>query len=763
MKLHTKHTNIERGGVKSESAFTIKTNALSFSILSSGLYTDPEMAIVRELSCNAYDAHVEANNQTTPFEIHLPNNLEPFLSIKDFGIGLSDEDIQGKMVPVMVENKNGEMVESTDGNNQTIVNRTGGLYTTYFDSTKTNSNDFIGALGLGSKSPFSYTSAFEVISRHGGKKRTYAIFLNEDGIPSVALMGEINTDEHTGLEVKITIKQEDFNKFKTKAATALKYFPIKPKILGALHFEFDKIPKQKIETKKWMLSANGYYNSSITAVQGNVAYRVDAEQIREHLDERLNEFIKHTNIVIFFDIGDLEVSANREEIRYDKQSVNNIVSRILTINTEFISEIENKINKINKKYWYACIELNEMATELFGRKDAICNFVDPEKVNNKNLKTYIENTGRIKYSQIVGYELLRYAINGYYTNAVKLKRSIVQHSFEPSGDTLIVFNDIKKGGLKRIGNYLQESSYNNIIVINMINEPLSKLDYDNNPIAYEGHAKEFKRLKKELGMPDIKNISEITSEPEKTPTSRELSFYKFVGLRTRTDSYYSSERMAWEKTDCKSEDGGLFIPLKYASTPSNINAMGYFSPINIDSATDKRDIIVFLISVYNERNNTAYSINDIYGLPVTTYKKVCKNDKWINLFKFGADIVPEYKDIIIFNDRKGKTPNVFGEKHFIEDGSIFNKSVKMLDNDSIFKKILMPFIQEQKKYTTKILSEIETIKNLHNVMVRKPIKADAFYETNAFNKYPMLALIDNLPYTSDLSTLFEYIKLIDRS
>ena len=73
-----------------------------------------------------------------------------------------------------------------------------------------DSNDYIGALGLGSKSPFSYASAFEVISRFNGQHNLYSIFLNESGIPSITRMGSKTTDEDNGLEIKITVESGDF-------------------------------------------------------------------------------------------------------------------------------------------------------------------------------------------------------------------------------------------------------------------------------------------------------------------------------------------------------------------------------------------------------------------------------------------------------------------------------------------------------------------------------------------------------------------------
>ena len=114
-------------------AFTICANAKMFKILSSGLYSNKEKAIIREVSCNAYDANVDAGNGDVPIEVHLPGVLEPYFSIKDSGPGLTPEQMKN-------------------------------IYTQYGNSTKTDRNNAIGCLGLGSKSPFSYIDSFTVIS-----------------------------------------------------------------------------------------------------------------------------------------------------------------------------------------------------------------------------------------------------------------------------------------------------------------------------------------------------------------------------------------------------------------------------------------------------------------------------------------------------------------------------------------------------------------------------------------------------------------------
>ena len=137
--------------------FKIRNSAKAFSILSSGLYANKIRAIVRELSCNAVDSHIAAGRAGTPFDVHLPNDMEQWFAIRDYGTGLDADQVAN-------------------------------IYTTYFESTKTGSNDFIGALGLGSKSPFSYTDNFSITAIKNGRKGIYTAFINENGIPSIAQM-----------------------------------------------------------------------------------------------------------------------------------------------------------------------------------------------------------------------------------------------------------------------------------------------------------------------------------------------------------------------------------------------------------------------------------------------------------------------------------------------------------------------------------------------------------------------------------------------
>ena len=61
--------------VSAPSRFKIKASAKAFKILS-GFYSEPILAIPRELGANAWDSHVKAGNTKQMFEVHAPNTLE---------------------------------------------------------------------------------------------------------------------------------------------------------------------------------------------------------------------------------------------------------------------------------------------------------------------------------------------------------------------------------------------------------------------------------------------------------------------------------------------------------------------------------------------------------------------------------------------------------------------------------------------------------------------------------------------------------------
>jgi len=292
MKSVIQRNKVQRMGVQSEGTFRIKATGKAFRILSDGLYSDKITAIIRELSCNAYDAHVEAGTLDKPFSIHLPTQFEPTFSLRDFGIGLSHNDVIQ-------------------------------VYTTYFESTKTESNDFIGCLGLGSKSPFSYVDNFTIVSFYNGEKRTYNAFMNEDSIPSIALMATEKNKEHNGVEVSFAVGTNDFRSFYSRMPNVFRYFKIQPKLTG--HTDITITPVEYgLQGDGWGIRKDNNYGAR--AIMGNISYPLDDMDNDKVTKDEWS--IIRSSIDIQFEIGELEVAASRENISFNKATINNIKIRL---------------------------------------------------------------------------------------------------------------------------------------------------------------------------------------------------------------------------------------------------------------------------------------------------------------------------------------------------------------------------------------------------------------------------------------------------
>lgn len=162
--------------------FTIEATAAAFDTLSKKLYSNPILAVVRELSTNANDANIESGSSKS-IELHVPNSEEPWFAVRDYGNGLSSEEVNL-------------------------------IYTSFFATTKSANDAVTGAFGLGSKSPFAVTNQFKVISYYNGKEYVYNME-RVNGIPTCELVSESPSRELCGLYVEVPINRDIYIWIKT--------------------------------------------------------------------------------------------------------------------------------------------------------------------------------------------------------------------------------------------------------------------------------------------------------------------------------------------------------------------------------------------------------------------------------------------------------------------------------------------------------------------------------------------------------------------
>jgi hypothetical protein len=284
----------ESNTVNGTTGFTIAASSKAFQILSDQLYTDKPRAILRELSTNALDAHTAAGHPEKPFEVQLPTTWDSTLIVKDYGTGLSREQVES-------------------------------LYTTYFGSDKTHTNDLVGGLGLGSKSPFSYTDQFTAVSRYDGAKYTWAAFIGEDNTPAISLVKEEPTDEANGFEVHVPVKESDIYTFEQTAKRVFEFFEVKPVLNKQVNFIEHKEPVLSLQCDE--ITCELYDSQDKTVVmQGPIGYPVDSSAVMETKDyyskerQRAEKFF-NKGWRLKAPVGTFEITASREGLSYNKSTI----------------------------------------------------------------------------------------------------------------------------------------------------------------------------------------------------------------------------------------------------------------------------------------------------------------------------------------------------------------------------------------------------------------------------------------------------------
>jgi len=289
-------------GIKRASTFTgqsiemtIDTNSLAhiMSVLTN-LYSDPEMAVLREYSCNARDSHL-AVGQTRPIEITLPSNFEQYLVIEDFGLGLSIDDITE-------------------------------IYSRYGASTKRGTNEQTGMLGLGSKSALTYATQFTMTAVKDGVRSEVLISVKVDGSGKMEVMDTVTTNEPNG--VRITIPSSPQNKFAEKASRFFQYWAEgtvlvngeQPETIGDLTDIGDGMFITDTE-RSWQTRE---YNDII--VMGGVPYPVPSEY------KSKLENVSRKYCVFYVPMGDVDFVPSREEMNLTprtKQYLSDLIDRFI--------------------------------------------------------------------------------------------------------------------------------------------------------------------------------------------------------------------------------------------------------------------------------------------------------------------------------------------------------------------------------------------------------------------------------------------------
>lgn len=609
------------------SDFKIKASSKAFNILSSSLYANKIRAIVRELSTNAYDSHVAAKKASEPFHVHLPSALEPWFSIRDYGVGLNDDEV----------NK---------------------IYTTYFESTKTGSNDFVGALGLGSKSPFSYTENFSVTAIKDGMKRIYTAFVNDIGVPAIAKMSEISTEEPSGVEIKFAVSNSsDFYKFKQEAEQVYKHFEIKPTISGDSTFKIPDIGFNKKDIIPGVHTLT-YRQSQSIAVMGNVAYPINVPNSEQNLGSLRH--LLDCDLYIRFEIGDLDFQASREGLSYIPSTIAKIKEKLREINKQIYKEIEEEAGKIENA-WEKALYLGKMYYESLYCA-AVIHYVKthPQKFCKIDpvRHSFVIDSINAKVSDLEKKYNIRVNAFNHYGQQMRVLTPSLNYSdqtrywnFNISTDICFVESDLKVGILERTKyNWRNKSvfpteihhvKHTRTVVCLTPSDPTKPAKY--------------KELYEDFGCPPnwIKASQLAVKERKKSDSSRQSGAILTVGQNSRGEYTWDDSSALSDFNDSETYYYIRMNGFKSDGDYHTIDAMTLYDYIT------ECGIPELNVTIYGVRKNVYDSVKDKKNwINVEDYAKklVEKHQKNATFMKFFNSIVTNklYKDKRIISSLKDK-------------------------------------------------------------------------------------------------------------
>ena len=403
-------------------------------LLSEGLYSDPITATIAELTNNGVDSIVASgrNPIENPVVVSITKttNDQYEFSVKDEGLGLDENEFTN-----------------------VVMN--------YLESTKEDSNDFIGSWGLGSKSPLSLKRSYFFICRKDNVERKFMVYQGEE-FTEFDKIYEKTTDELNGVEVIVPIKDYyEAQEFVRKAKSKLAYYNT-----VILQIDGQIVQNTIFRSDDWQFSTQNTDNKLHFCLK-DVYYSIDWI--------KLGISTINIPIALKFDLSDgLIPSPSREYIIYNENSKKIILDKIKKVSNWFIDRynsewkeyetLEDAWNFINQYNFY--VNISDTQFKINDLEKYADNVIKTTKVKNiENAKWYSDNMDLLLSNYLVQVENTNW--NWVSKNPSKnIVRKVMLNNYK-----IIVVDSEPK---RRVKSYLKDEYYNVLFVTHCGNRKLGK-------------------------------------------------------------------------------------------------------------------------------------------------------------------------------------------------------------------------------------------------------------------------------------------------
>ena len=557
--------NVVTQGVQGAVSFGIKNDGLAhiFNVLRNQLYSNKILAVLREYSCNAVDSHVEAGHNRA-IEVTLPSRLSLELKIRDFGIGLSEQDIQE-------------------------------IYAFYGESTKRKSNSLIGQLGLGSKSAFAYGDNFVINSYLNGTKTIYNAYIDPSQIGQIAKLASSPTSEANGVEIVIPVKPADCDTFVHTAKELFRYFKVKPVIRGVADFQYEQ-SKATHSGNDWrILETNrNQYGRRTVAIMGNIAYSVSESALK--LDENnedeavIERMLNNCNIELDVPIGELDIAASREGLQYTERTIANLKKRILVVRDALVAEVTKALDGANSLWSFKRMlgEMHDYSSPYY----VVCNALRGK--SGYNFKGQIVKDFTVNFSKASGFKSYT-PRKGYVAGAYTVKggkSEDLHHIVSLDSRIVLVENtkQIKTQIINHIFPFLQQDK--KVIVCEFPNAKSRKLQMDSLGLV-ESDIVDMTTLPKVL-LPRATRRSNGSNQPFVSKSKHTSKVFSLDPNAKSLSSYHKVKSDFWveEDIDLSKIDTSKYCYIEIERFCGKVKTGLEIGPVAIMSSLEKLKAII---------------------------------------------------------------------------------------------------------------------------------------------------------------------------
>ena len=714
MKLDAVENNITRTGEFKEQKFGIGNMAVILDILRTKIYSNAVSALTREIMSNARDAHREIGKPEVPIEVKLPNDLDPTFYVRDFGPGITPD-------------------------------RMANIFILYGMSSKRDDNTQTGGFGLGAKTPFAYTDTFNVTSitpeqefiDNDGEtrynvmvKREYVAYIDESKIGSMSLVFSKVTDEPQGTKISLVAQKQDFANFKQWVRHAALYWQVVegeplPVVKGIADWEWN-MPKRETEGENWFLEMKldsySYGKKDVSAIIDGIQYPINVTHLNIDYGSQEESVINYA-LRLVFDVGEISITANREEIDYSKKTTIDIIkSRLRLVVADIQDKLSKKIENV-PTYWEAKVLWNTYSQEYRNVIKTV--FWHGIEIDTENIPLRKHNCTAFLFSM---------RNDGYIT---RRETAIIEFL----KDTKICIEDT---GLKHPSKGRVQTLFNNTPGLSRVYVVKFPEDQQKKDTCVAELDKEhnFNKIEQTnlstLPRTTIKAINKNGS-PRGTMT-RVFSF---------TPSHYKSE--SWTETDLDiEEDSGIYVEIKNRQAIIGTRSFSISSLENLVQSLEIKNA-------------------DIFGIPTRFLKKVGQDwQKLEDVIKEKIDDIE--KDPLVSNhvdDNSGlyTYQNKFAYLSNIINGPVFANGIVDKNSD------MLQYVKLSKEYDN-VKKKVKQLNSIKSYYVHPTIQGHPTKNVNAndlrklydivVDKYPlMLGLNTWVAANRPVKDFIEYINLID--